>query len=413
MPARFPRTIFFLLAFLPLAAAPVFSQDATPPPAADDAYQSQRKFALSLLEHEKCMEALPVFESLAKQNPDDPEVIFGWGMCLMNHAATVSDRETERQELIHARQLFVRAKELGKKGGLILNLLEMLPEDGSSPFSSGTPADIAMKAGEAAFAKNDYDEAIKYYSTALELDPKKYHAALFVGDSYFAKKDFPNAVIWYDKAIALDPNTETAYRYEADLLIKSGEMEKARTRSIQAVIANPYTQITWRALNYWATSNHVQLAQPKIKIPGGAERKDDTHINITMSSSGSTGINAAWLAYSMSHALWTGDKFKKNFPNDPQYRHSLVEESESLDMAARVLSGKDNQKKYAKDYKNDPDVTLLLKLYDAKMIEPYVLISAPDRDIALNDYVPYREQHRDQLEAYLSQFVVPATPPKQ
>ena len=46
------------------------------------------------------------------------------------------------------------------------------------------------------------------------------------------------------------------------------------------------------------------------------------------------------------------------------------------------------------------------------MIEPYVLLSASDRDIALNDYVPYREQHRDQLEAYLSQFVVPPAPPK-
>jgi hypothetical protein len=58
-------------------------------------------------------------------------------------------------------------------------------------------------------------------------------------------------------------------------------------------------------------------------------------------------------------------------------------------------------------------LVLLLKLYEAKMIEPYVLLSAPDRDIALNDYVPYREQHRDLLETYLSQFVVPPTPPKQ
>ena len=107
-----------------------------------------------------------------------------------------------------------------------------------------------------------------------------------------------------------------------------------------------------------------------------------------------------------------GDKFKKNFPNDPRYRHSLLEEAESLRLAADVLSSKENLKKYEKEYKNDPDVTLLLKLYDAKMIEPYVLISAPDRDIALNDYAPYREKHRDQLEAYFSQFIVPPAPPK-
>src|SRR5258708_19997126 len=109
-----------------------------------------------------------------------------------------------------------------------------------------------MPAGESAFAKNDYDEAIKHYSPALELDPKNYHAALFVGDSYFAKKDFANAVVWYDRAIALDPNIETAYRYEADLYIKSAEMEKARTRSIQPPAANPHSHVPWPALNYYA-----------------------------------------------------------------------------------------------------------------------------------------------------------------
>lgn len=413
MPARFFRSTIPLLSLLFLAAAfPAFSQESTPPPDGDDAYQAQRKFALALYEQNKHLEALPVLESLAKQKPDDADVIFAMGVCILDHSATLPDPEASRLETVRARQALVRAQQLGKKSGLLLNLLEMLPENGSANFSSSTPVDVAMRAGEASFAKNEYDEAIKNYSHAFELDPKNYHAVLFIGDSYFAKKDFPSATIWYDRAIVLDPNTETAYRYEADMLIKSGEMEKARSRSIQAVIANPYSNVTWRALTYWANSNHVQLTQPKVKIPGGAERKDNSNITITMDPKGPTGISAAWLAYNMSRALWMGDNFKKNFPKEPQYRHSLLEESESLRMAAAVLSRKDNRKKHAKEYEKDPDVTLLLKLFDAKMIEPYVLISAPDRDIALNDFVPYREQHRDQLEAYLSQFVVPPTPPK-
>jgi len=387
----------------------------TPDASSEDAYQAQRKFAIALLNQQKQLEALPVFESLAKQKPDDPEVLFGWGACLVTHSATVADPEAGRQERLHARRLLLRAKELGKNSTLLLNLLDLLPADGSAPlpFSSGSEADAAMRAGEAAFAKNDYADAIKNYSHVLELDPKNYDATLFVGDSYFAKKDFPNALIWYDRAIALNPDVDTAFRYEADMLIKSGEMEKARTRSIQAVVANPYSQVTWRALNYWANSNHLQLAQPKIKIPADVELKDDQHSNITLSPKESKGgIDGAWAAYSISRAYWMGDNFKKNFPKEPQYRHSLLEESDSLRMAADVLSQKDNRKKYAKEYERDPDVALLLRLYDVKMIEPYVLISAPDRDIAMNDYVPYREQHREQLAAYLSQFVVPATPPK-
>ena len=64
-------------------------------------------------------------------------------------------------------------------------------------------------------------------------------------------------------------------------------------------------------------------------------------------------------------------------------------------------------KKKSKEVASDPDIALLKRLYDAKMIEPYVLLSAPDREIAA-DYVAYRDQHRDQLEQYLSDFVVPA-----
>src|SRR5256885_3162722 len=315
MPAHFFRcSALFALSTL-AANSSASAQEAAPTPpsattsaAPDDAYQAQRKFAMALLGQQKHIEALPVFESLARQNPNDADVLFGWGACLINHSATVSDPDAAKAERIHARQLLIRAKELGNKSALLANLLDLVPEDGSVGFSSASDTDAAMRAGEAAFAKNDYDEAIKHYSRALELDPKKYHAALFVGDSYFAKKDFPNAVIWYDRAIALDPNIETAYRYEADLYIQSGEMEKARTRSIQAVVANPYSQVTWRALNYWATSNKLQLNRPHIKIPGGVERKDDQHINITLSPKESAGgIDAAWAAYSISRAYWMGD----------------------------------------------------------------------------------------------------------
>lgn len=355
------------------------------------------------------MEGLPVFESLAKQNPNDADVIFGWGACLVSHSATVSDPNAARQERLQARQLLLRAKELGKKSDLLLNLLEMLPEDGSAPFASASQADAAMRAGEAAFAKNDYEEAIKSYSHALELSPKNYFAALFVGDSYFAKKDFPNAQIWYDRAIAIDPNVETAYRYEADMLIKSGEMEKARARSIQCVIANPYSNVTWRALNYWATSNKTKLNSMQINTPAADSKGGKTQITLNFDPKDGLQSGMVWIVYGGVRAQWQKEEFKKHFPDAKEYRHSLAEEAQALTVAALGVS---NDAKKSKKAPSDPDLALLLKLYDAKMIEPYVLISAADRDIALNDYVPYREQRRDQLEAYLSQFVVPPTPPK-
>ena len=405
------KVLIFVILLL-VSAAPLPAQDTTSPPSVpDDAYQSQRKFALALLDQQKYMEGLPVFESLAKQNPKDADVIFGWGACLLNHSATVSNPDAARKERIQARQLLVRSKDLGKTGNLLMNLLEMMPEDGSVAFSSASEADAAMRAGEAAFAKNDYDQAIKDYSRALELNPKSYFAALFVGDSYFAKKDFPNAQVWYDRAIAIDPNIETAYRYEADMLIKSGEMEKARARSIQCVIANPYTQVTWRALNYWANSNKLQLTMARINAPSQDAKEVNKGVQINIDPKSSPNEMAfslsVWIIYSGARDDWRKEKFKKYFPNEAEYRHTLAEEADALTQAAKMLP----QGVKARDLQ-DPNLALLRRLSDASMIEPYVLLNGADRDIALNDYTPYREQHRDQLEAYLSQFVVPPAPPK-
>jgi tetratricopeptide (TPR) repeat protein len=411
MPRNLSRLAILLFANALSAGAPItLAQDAaTPSPATEDVYQAQRKFAIALLNDKKYLEALPIFESLAKQNPNDPEVIFGWGTSLLNHSATVTDAAAGRQERVHARELLIRSKELGKKGDLLDNLLEMLPADGSITFSSAADVDAAMKAGEAAFAKNDYEEAIKNYSRASQLDPKNYQAALFVGDSYFAEKEFPKAVEWYDRAIALDPNIETGYRYEADLYIKSGEMEKARARSIQAVVANPYSQVTWRALNYWASSNKVALNKIHINTPAADTKNGQTNITLNMNSPGGIMGSMAWIIYGGVRTQWQKEEFKKHFPDAKEYRHSLPEEAAALNTAALGIS---NDSKKSKKPPSDPDLALLLRLFEAKMFEPYVLLSAPDRDIALNDYVPYREKHRDQLETYLSQFIVPPTPAK-
>ena len=358
MPTRLSRlTIAFLVIGFSTGLSPLHAQDSPSPSSAEDAYQAQKKFANTLLDQQKFLEALPVFESLAKRNPNDPDVIFGWGLSLLNHSAT-ADTEAARQERVRARELLIRSKELGKKSGLLENLLEMLPPDGAVTFSSAGDVDAAMKAGEAAFAKNDYEEAIKNYTHATQLEPKNYHALLFIGDSYFAEKKFPEAVQWYDRAIALDPDIETGYRYEADLYIKSGEMEKARQRSIQAVVANPYTQATWRALNYWANSNKVELNKLRINTPAAETKNGQTNITLNMNSKDGVLGGMAWIIYGGVRTHWQTEEFKNHFPDAKEYRHSLAEESAALNTAAGgISSGTKKNKKQP----TDPDLALLMR----------------------------------------------------
>src|SRR6266404_6707627 len=120
------------------------------------------------------------------------------------------------------------------------------------------------------------------------------------------------------------------------MLIKNGEMEKARTRAIQAVVAAPYNGVTWRGLQAWAQVNHVALTPVHINVATDASQTDEQHINITVDGSKPSGSLPVWLAYSMTRAIWRSDKFKKHFPAEPEYRHSLAEETAALQSAATM-----------------------------------------------------------------------------
>jgi tetratricopeptide (TPR) repeat protein len=405
---RFPSGARAILIFLMTIAAfgpPLLAQGN------GDAYKAERQKAIALFNDQKFLDALPLFEDLVKENPGDNETLLALATCLVNHSATSQDADAAAKERLRARDLLMKAKELGNNSNLLQNLLQLLQASnaGQIKYSDNPEADKEFRVAEAAFARRDFAEAIVHYSKALELDPQNYSAALFIGDSYFADKDSVHAGEWYDRATQIDPNKETAYRYYADMLTKNGEMDKARTKAIQAVVAEPYNPISWRGLQQWATSNKLQINQVSIKVPNSVSQKDEKNITINIDPTQKGGAATAWMMYSINQAAWRGEEFKKHFPDEKQYRHSLAEESAGLTMAADSLTGKD--KKKPPKPPEDPDLALLLRIYQAGMIEPYILLNGADQGIA-RDYDAYRVKNRAKLEEYLSTFVVPVAPPK-
>ena len=124
-----------------------------------------------------------------------------------------------------------------------------------------------MNRGEAAFARRDFDQALKDYAKALELDPTNYSAALFTANAYDKKNEPDKASEWYERTIQLDPNVETAYRYYADMLAKQGDMAKARSMLIRAAVAEPYNKIVWREIRAWATITKTAFNLVYVTIP--------------------------------------------------------------------------------------------------------------------------------------------------
>jgi tetratricopeptide (TPR) repeat protein len=383
----------------------------TAQPNAEASGLAERQKAAALFGQGKRLEALQLLEELVKENPKDDEMLVALAASLIDYAATLTDQDAAARERFRARDLVQKAWELGNTsllGQNLRQLLRELPANGAIKFSDDPAVERIMLAGESAFSRRDYNEALKAYAKALELEPTNYPATLFTANTYDRKNDVAGASEWYERAIELGPNVETAYRYYADMLAKAGDMGKARTMLIRAAVAEPYNKIVWREIRAWATINKTALNIVYVGVPLPPKNNDPTP-----DAEQSLGVSSAWRAYHSMKADWRkGSRFQKRFPREPGYRHSLPEESEALTAAAKVLKNLREDEKTADLVAGDPAAGLLLKLYGAGLIDPYVLFSLGDDGIA-KDYVAYRAKSRVKLEDYMDKFVVPPVPARQ
>ncbi len=387
------------------------SSSATQKPADTDRNDPERQQAFEVFEQHKMPEAVPLLEKVVAKYPKDVVAHERLGVALLSRSATQPDTESRTGDRIYARKELLWARELGDNSDLCNTLLAGIPEDGSdASVTDGSEAGNALARAEAAFAKGDWDQAIKEYSRTLELDPKNYVAAVGIGDTYFSQKQMDKAGEWFATAVKIDPDQETAYRYWGDALMGQGKMKEARTKFIEGFVAYPYRQTSWNGLRSWLSRNHLKLKEIPIQIPAGPTFNDkgDTTINIDASSLDKKNDSAgpAWITYPMERARWRNEKFAKEYPQEKTYRHSLKEEVAALSLAVNVFQELQAKKK---DKSPDPGLTLLSQFKSEGLLEPYVLLLKPDQGIA-QDYPAYRAAHREKLVEFLDKYVVPAAP---
>jgi tetratricopeptide (TPR) repeat protein len=365
-----------------------------------------RQRALALFAEGRRLEALPLLEQIQQNEPKDTDVLVALAASLVEHAETLSDPGAIADERLRAKELLQKAFDLGSTNPLQENLRQLLgelPADGVIRFSADPAVQRAMNAGEAAFARHEFDAALRQYAQALKLEPGNYYAALFTANTLDRQGDARKAAEWYERAAALNPDAETAFRYYADMLAKHGDMLKARSMLIRAAVAEPYNKIVWREIRAWAIINHTAFNIVYLPIPRLPKSTART-------AGPAEGIVAAWQAYYSVKVRWrSGRSFHAQYPREPSYRHSLAEESEALSAAAETLHRVAAKDKGAQAVSADPIAPLLLRVYEAGLIDAYVLFSLGDDGIA-QDYTTYRAKHRTQLESYLDRFVMPQPP---
>lgn len=381
------------------------------PAQTDDNYQTRRAQAFALFDNNKLVDAFPLLEKLHAEKSDDVPVLEHLSFATVAYAATLSDPTARKQQRIRARKFAEEARAAGDTSNLLKVVLE-IPEDGSeAPFSENGALQTAMQEGEAAFAKGDFDAAVAAYGRALALDPHDYNAALFTGDVYFKKGDHEQADKWFARAVEIDPNRETAYRYWGDDLVAQGRASEAKEQFIGAVVADPYNQRSWMGLSQWAKHENKLLGSPKIVSPNQIEDKDKNHTTITIDPStieagAKKDGTDAWFSYTLFRAVWHGDKFKKEFPNEKEYRHSLPEEVDGLQGVVNQVKEK-LKKNEIKEL--DPALAALVKISDEGLLESYVLISKADKGIA-QDYSTYRNAYREKIRQYIAGWMIHPAP---
>jgi tetratricopeptide (TPR) repeat protein len=261
-------------------------------------------------------------------------------------------------------------------------------------------AELMLKA-QKEFSNGKLKKALDLYKQAAEADPTLYEAALFAGDTELKRKNYDEAGTWFAKAVAINPDREIAYRYWGDALMQKGEQKSARSKFVDAVIAEPYTKAPWVGLQQWANASNARLASPPIMLPkqAVADEKGNVNVSVDPSSTGSPALGA-WLVYSTQPMMWRSTEFKKHYPNETVYRHSLAEEAESLRAVIAVVK----EEKISED-KLDATLRSLIALDRDGMLECWILLNGADLGIA-QDYAAYRAQHRGLLHAYIDKYVI-------
>src|SRR4029453_14679025 len=186
-------------------------------------------------------------------------------------------------------------------------------------------------------------------------------------DVYFKQRIYGSAGEWFARAIQIDRNRETAYRYWGDALTAAGKNDEARAKFMEAIVAEPYSRSAWQGVAAWADKNGVKLNFVQLQDKSELKVKDDKNVEITIDSESlqrkDDPTSSAWMTYAIGRASWHTEKFKKEFPNEPEYRRTMKEEADAFRLMVTVLK---EQKDFKKTVgKLDPGLQEVIRIEEA------------------------------------------------
>jgi tetratricopeptide (TPR) repeat protein len=379
---------------LVLVLGPICSASGQTPPTESKADLRER--ALEFAAANRYLDAYPLLDKIASQYPQDADVWESYGIAILVRSGTLTSPAERKTERVRGREALVKARELGTRNIIALDLLDKIPPDGGveDNFSGAPDFEKSMREGEAFFGRGEYSKAYTAYEKAHKLDPKSYEAVLFMGDSLYSDAKYPESIVWFEQAVVLDPDREMAHRFWADALMKQKKFAPARDKYVDAFIAEPFARSTWERLTNWLDESGTRADPIQVNPPGHEVNGPITIDRGLLKAEDGTVHWGRYDDYRAAQKAASGTD-----------RRTLVGESAALKKVAaaaraEIAAGKI---KY-------PHASLinLIKLDDAGLVECYVLYLRSDENV-FAEYESFRKNHRADLKRYVIQFLLGTT----
>ena len=118
---------------------------------------------------------------------------------------------------------------------MIIGIVAFLPGPGM-----GADEEDWVEKGLKLISKQQYDEAIKAFSTAIEIIPQDYQAYNYRGVARALKGDFDGAMADYNKALKIRPRYAEAYNNRGFARTQMGDLQQALNDYSRALEINPF-----------------------------------------------------------------------------------------------------------------------------------------------------------------------------
>ena len=118
---------------------------------------------------------------------------------------------------------------------MIIGIVAFLPGPGM-----GADEEDWVEKGLKLISKQQYDEAVKAFSTAIEIIPQDYQAYNYRGVARALKGDFDGAMADYNKALKIRPRYAEAYNNRGFARTQMGDLQQALNDYSRALEINPF-----------------------------------------------------------------------------------------------------------------------------------------------------------------------------